>query len=705
LNNIRLQQKIRVKANGRFILTTVGRIIFNEALPPKLRFVNEIVGKSKLRNLVKECLRHYGESATIDLLDQIKNISFKYITKSGLSWGIDDIPHLYEKDQLIDRAAKQAEEISEQYGDGLLTESERYSKIIELWTTVKEKVTEICRGHLPKDGPVYSMIESGARGSWAQLTQVLGMKGLVTSPGGDIIELPVKGNFKKGFTVLEYFIATHGVRKGLSDTALRTSNAGYLTRRLVDVAQDIIVAEEDCGDKDGLLIVKEESEAMGESMLRRLTGRFLAADLKSKTGKILFKAGELITEELSEKIAKADITEVKIRSILTCRASRGVCLKCYGYDLAYNKPVKIGTAVGIIAAQSIGEPGTQLTMRTFHTGGVAGQEDITQGLPRVEEIFEGRPPKKRAFIADVAGLVKIETAARTIVNEGGEMVVSNPQTKIIKIYYQGPETEKYYFAEAAKQAVLESKENRRQAVKVLVEDGASVNKNTELFSIGKKVFKAKRAGQVRIEDKCLKVISQAEKVKEYIVPKGFGIWVKDDQKVKVGDQLTDGSLDLHQLFKLRGRLEAQKYIIKEIQYVYSSQGQPLNDKHIEIIARQMFSRVYVNDAGETDLLPGEIVEKAVFDQTNQKAKAAGKKIARGEELLLGITKSSLTTNSFLSAASFQETARVLIEAAVTGKVDYLEGLKENVIIGRPIPAGTGYRGRGEEDGAGDKSDT
>ncbi|MBI2459872.1 MAG: DNA-directed RNA polymerase subunit beta' [Parcubacteria group bacterium] len=699
LKNIKLQQKIRVIIDGKLIITTVGRVIFNEVLPPKLRFVNETVGNSKLKNLVKECLRHYGEQPTIDLLDDLKKSSFAYITKSGLSWGMDDIPHLYEKDELLAQASKQAEEISEQYRDGLLTDSERYSKVIELWTTVKEKVTEICRSTLPKDGPVYSMIESGARGSWVQLTQILGMKGLVTSPSGDIIELPVKGNFKQGFSVLEYFIATHGVRKGLSDTALRTSNAGYLTRRLVDVSQDIIVVKDDCGDKEGLLIIKKESEEMGESLLKRLTGRFLAADLKNKAGKVLIKAGELVTEELAEKIAKENIEEVKVRSVLTCKVHRGICAKCYGYDLAYNKTVKIGTAVGIIAAQSIGEPGTQLTMRTFHTGGVAGQEDITQGLPRVEEIFEVRPPKKKAFIADVAGKVRIETAQRTITNETGEMIVANPQAKILKIYYQSAESDKYYFAEAVKEAAAESNPpaggNKKQEIKILVKDGDEVVKKSELFAVGKKVFKARKAGLVKVEEKLIKVVSEVEKFKEYIVPKGFGIWVKDGDEVKIGDQLTEGSLDLHQLYQLRGKLEAQKYIIKEIQYVYSSQGQPLNDKHIEIISRQMFARVYVSDAGETELLPGEIVEKAIFDRTNEETKAQGKKIAKGEQLLLGITKSSLTTNSFLSAASFQETARVLIDAAVTGKVDHLEGLKENVIIGRPIPAGTGYRAKAD----------
>jgi len=695
LKQIKLQQPIKVKLNKKIIRTTVGRILFNEILPAKLQYVNEVVGKGKLKSLVKKCFRLYGEKRTIELLDQLKSRGFEYITQSGLSWGIEDLPELKVKEELVAEALKEAEAIQEQYNDGLLTESERYSKIIELWTNVKERITEVCRQGLPQDGPVYSMIESGARGSWAQLTQILGMKGLVTSPSGAIIELPVKGNFKKGFSVLEYFIATHGVRKGLSDTALRTSNAGYLTRRLVDVAQDVVVVQDDCGDKEGLLITKAESEEMSETIVKRMTGRYLASDLKNSRGKTVIKSGELITEEIAEKISKEEIKEAVIRSILNCKLNHGVCSKCYGYDLAYNKPVKLGTAVGIIAAQSIGEPGTQLTMRTFHTGGVAGQEDITQGLPRVEEIFESRSPKRRAFIADVAGRVKIETSQRTIASELGDMIVSNPQTKILRIYYQGTEVDKYYFAEAIKEAVLAGQtlakgKGKKKEIKILVKTGQEIARNVDLFSMGKKIFKVKRGGIVQLEDKLIKIAVTTEKFREYIIPKGFGIWVKDGDEVKIGDQLTEGSLDLQQLYKLRGKLDTQKYIIKEIQYVYSSQGQPLNDKHIELIARQMFSRVYIQDAGETDLLPGEIVEKAVFDRTNSEIKKQGKKIAQGEQLLLGITKSSLTTNSFLSAASFQETARVLIEAAVTGKVDHLEGLKENVIIGRPIPAGTGF---------------
>ncbi len=695
LNKIKLRQLIKVKINNKLgiIKTTAGKIIFNEILPDKLQYVNEVVGKSKIKNIIKECLRLYGEERTVDLLDQLKNKSFEYITKSGLSWSIKDLPDLKSKEDLINKAVEQAEEVQEQYNDGLLTNSERYSKIIELWTNVKERVMEICRNGLAHDSPLYSMIESGARGNWAQLTQILGMKGLVTSPSGEIIELPVKGNFKKGFSVLEYFIATHGVRKGLSDTALRTSNSGYLTRRLVDVAQEMVIVKDDCGDKEGLLITKNESDGMSESIIRRITGRYMATDLKNKQGKVLAKAGELITEEIINKISKEHIEEATVRSILSCKLNRGACSKCYGYDLAYNKPVKIGTAVGVIAAQSIGEPGTQLTMRTFHTGGVAGLDDITQGLPRVEEIFEARSPKRKAFIADIAGRIKIETAQRTIAGDSDEIIVSNSQSKILKIYFNGVESDKYFFSDTIREAVLEDQTSlkaKKKDVKILVKDGQEVGKNADLFSIGKKIVKAKRAGIIEMGNKLIKVAVAVEKFKEFIVPKSFGIWVKDGDMVKLGDQLTEGSFDLQQLYKLRGKLETQKYIIKEIQYVYSSQGQPLNDKHIEIIANQMFSKVYIHDGGDTELLPGGIVEKAIFDRVNSEIKKSNKKMAQGEQLLLGITKSSLTTDSFLSAVSFQETARVLIEAAVSGKVDRLEGLKENVIIGHPIPAGTGF---------------
>ena len=699
LERIALREKIGVIMPGKgMIETSIGRIIFNELLPEKLDFVNDVIGKPKVKALVKECFRLYGEERTVLLLDGIKNLTFDYITRSGLSWGMDDLPKFDRVEDLIKTAAKQAEEIQDYFEEGLLTDSERYSKVIEVWTKVKEEITSICTNELDKTGPVYSMIESGARGSWAQLTQILGMKGLVTSPSGKIIELPVKGNFKRGFDVLEYFIATHGVRKGLSDTALRTANAGYLTRRLVDVAQDVVIASEDCGTKEGVTMTKEESEEMGRPLIRRITGRFLCADLKNAAGKTLLKKGELVTEELADTFTKEDIPEATIRSVMRCELHRGACQTCYGFDLAYNKLVKIGTAVGIIAAQSIGEPGTQLTMRTFHTGGVADQDDITQGLPRVEEIFEARQPKRKAYIADVAGTVKITE----LKSEGG-----TSQGRLVTIAYDGEETDKYYFTEATMSASAKASADKaaktadsktaktprakKPKVEVLVAEGDKVKKDAPLFKAGEAVIKATRAGKVKLEEKYVKVIAPVEKIREYVVPRTFNIWVKDGSTVTVGDQLTDGSLDLQQLYELKGISAAQKYIVKEIQYVYSSQGQPLNDKHIETIARQMFSRVYIENPGETDFLVGEVVEKPVFDRANAQAKKDGKKIASGKQLLMGMTKASLSTNSFLSAASFQETAKVLIDAAITGKVDNLEGLKENVISGRPIPAGTGFK--------------
>lgn len=689
---IDLHELIRVRNGKEMLTTTIGRIIFNKILPDKIPYVNEVLGKNKIKSIIKDCLSLYGEDETVKFIDNLKNLSFKYITKSGLSWGFGDLPELPEKDKLIEAANNQVDQIREQFEEGLLTDSERYNKVIEVWTTTKEKIAEFCKEGLKQSLPVYSMIDSGARGSWAQPVQIIGMKGLVTSPSGAIIELPIKGNLKKGFSVLEYFIATHATRKGLSDTALRTANAGYLTRRLVDVAQDVIITEDDCGEKEGLLINRAEVEKDNDDFFRKILGRYLAKDLTDKKGKVLVEAGNLITEDVIKEIKNKDIEEAWIRSVLSCKLHKGVCAKCYGVDLAYNKEVKIGTTVGIIAAQSIGEPGTQLTMRTFHTGGVAGADDITQGLPRVEEIFENRTPKKKALMAEVEGKIKIEFGQRTIRDKDGkEILVDNPQEKILKIIYKGKASEKYYFKELINEIKSSGEKVAKKDLepKVKVEDGAKISKGSELYSVGNKSVKAKESGVVKISDKFVTISYEVDKIQEFTIPKGVMIWVKDGETVKPGDRLTEGSFDLKELYKLRGQLETQKYIIKEIQYVYSSQGQPLNDKHIEIIARQMFSRYMIKDSGDTTLLPGEVVEEEVLYQANKE----GKSKAKGEKLLLGITKTSLTTDSFLSAASFQETPRVLIEAALSGKVDYLEGLKENVIIGCLIPAGTGYKGK------------
>ncbi|MFA5644137.1 MAG: DNA-directed RNA polymerase subunit beta' [Patescibacteria group bacterium] len=689
---IKLHQVIRVRMKKEIIRTTVGRVIFNQILPEKLKYVNEVLGKSKIKILIKECLNIYGEETTVKFIDDLKNLSFDFITKSGLSWSFGDLPELPEKDKLIESANLQVDQIKEQFEEGLLTESERYSKVIETWTTTKEKIADICKESLKSSLPVYSMIDSGARGSWAQPVQIIGMKGLVTSPSGAIIELPVKGNLKKGFSVLEYFIATHATRKGLSDTALRTANAGYLTRRLVDVAQDVIVSEEDCKDKEGLFIDRAEVEKENDDFFRKITGRYLAKDLVDKKGKVLLPAGELLSEEVIKEIKNKDIESATIRSVLNCKLHKGICAKCYGLDLAYSKEVKLGTTVGIIAAQSIGEPGTQLTMRTFHTGGVASAEDITQGLPRVEEIFENRSPKKKALMSEVDGKIKVEFGQKIIKDkEGKEILVNNPQEKMLRIIYKGKDVDKYYFKEIINELKLSSTKHTKKELEpiIKVNNGDVVTKGTELYSVLDKTVKAVSAGVVKVGEKSIDILTEVDKIQEFTIPKGLMLWVKDGDSVKAGDRLTEGSFDLKELFRLRGRLETQKYIIREIQYVYSSQGQPLNDKHIEIIARQMFSRYLIRSTGETNLLPGETIEEEVLFQANKDFKDK----AKGERLLLGITKTSLTTDSFLSAASFQETPRVLIDAALSGKIDYLEGLKENVIIGCLIPAGTGYRGK------------
>ncbi|MFH1192669.1 MAG: DNA-directed RNA polymerase subunit beta' [bacterium] len=688
LGNIKLQEEIGVYNNKEELLyTTVGRILFNELLPEEIGFLNKTMDKKSLGQIVTNVISICGTERAVILLDALKDTGFKYLTFSGLSWAMSDTPYVEGKGKLIKDVEKQVEEVHEQYETGLLTFNERHSKIIELWSGAKDRIVVMCKKKLAESfiesqNPIYSMIESKARGTWGQLIQVIGMKGLVTNPGGRIIELPVKGNFKEGVDVLEYFISTHGARKGLSDTALRTANAGYLTRRLVDVAQDIIINEEDCNDTEGIVLTRKESEEMGENLEDRVWGRFLAEDaVDSKTGKVVIKTGEIIDEAKREIFKQLNLDQIKIRSVLTCKCVRGICRKCYGYDLGYNKVIKLGIAAGIVAAQSIGEPGTQLTMRTFHTGGVVGS-DITQGLPRVEEIFEVRPPKRKAFLSEVSGGVSIEEAKKTIEDKDGNIIMQGmPGQKIIRVRYNGIEEDCYDF-------------KAKDKIDIKVKDGEEVKKGDVLFSDDKeKKVLVKRKGMVKMEDNKIKVLVEAECVKEYIIPKGYVLYVKDGDVVEAGTQLTEGSLDLHQLYKMRGRLEAQRYIIREIQHVYSSQGQPLNDKHIEIIARQLFSKVIVEESGDTLCLPGEIMDITEVQKINQEMEEQGKIPAKVEELLLGMTKVSLSTKSFLSAASFQETSRVLINAAVSGKIDYLEGLKENVIIGRLIPTGTGFRGK------------
>ena len=689
IRKVKLKERIKVRfddlskfeeGTGPVVETCIGRILFNEILPEKLPFYNEAVTKKHLGQIIQFLLEFYGQEETSRILDRMKRLGFKYVTKSGYSLGMEDFGHIEEKAGLIKEGDDQAQLVASQYQEGLLTDKERHSKVLEIWTNIKERVVSYNKEALDKDGPVFAMIDSGARGSWGQLGQVIGMKGLVASPTGDIIELPVKGNFKEGFDVLEFFISSHGTRKGLSDTALRTANAGYLTRRLVDVAQDVVVREDDCGDKQGEFVTREQSEAMGKKISERVTGRYILTAIEGEDGKPLVKKGGLITQELAREIDKLPIEQVHVRSVLQCLLPKGVCIKCYGSDLSSHKASAQGMAAGIIAAQSIGEPGTQLTMRTFHLGGIAGGGDITQGLPRVEELFEARRPKRKAILTEVAGTVEIEDADGKIITSptGRKVFEGRRGQKIVRIHFEGIDE-------------MDFKIKKTDDLKV--EDGQKVKKGEVLFvsgGSGEKI-KAEYSGTVRKDGKKLILSYEGKHNKEYIVQIGYKLWVKDGDTVTKGQQMTEGSVDLQELFALRGRDAVQRYVLEEIQQIYSSQGQSLNDKHIEIIIKQMFSRVYIEESGDTDLLPGETVEKSQLLIANAEAKEAGKKEAVGRELFLGISKVALSTQSFLSAASFQETSKVLINAAITGKVDYLEGLKENVIIGRLIPVGTGYK--------------
>jgi DNA-directed RNA polymerase subunit beta' len=607
LGTVAVNAKVKLAYKGEIIETSVGRILVNDILPEDLRFVNEELVKKDLRTLMSRIMASAGQEEAARFADRVKDLGFQAVSKSGISWGMNDLMVPAEKEAIVAAAEEKVKEVKQQYNMGLLTNEERRNRVIEIWNQAKNEITDAVRAALDKEGPVYSMVYSKARGSESVVVQMTGMKGLMAGPTGETIELPVKSSFKEGFNVLEYFISTHGARKGMADTALRTATAGYLTRRLVDVAQDIIVYEENCGDVEGAYLFKGDSDAIGQSFASRVEGRVAIEDVKdTKTGEVLAKTGELISKAQAQEIENRNIEKVKIRSVVTCKSKRGVCQQCYGLDLGRNELVQLGQAVGVVAAQAIGEPGTQLTMRTFHIGGVAGS-DITQGLPRVEEIFEARQPKGEALIAEETGQVV------SIIKESSKVVV----------------------------------------VKIQAQDGS---------------------------------------VQEYQVSAGSTLRVKEGELVAKGTHLSEGHVDLRKLFAVMGQEELHRYIIREIQEIYASQGEGINDKHIEIIIRQMLSRIRVVDPGDTALLPGDIVERAQFVEANAEVAKAKGQLATGESLILGITKVALSTESFLSAASFMETARVLINAAVTGKEDRLRGLKENVIIGRLIPAGTGFRG-------------
>ena len=611
------------------IESTVGRFIFNEIIPQDLGFVNrdvegnelllEIdfhVGKKQLKKILEKVINTHGSTATAEVLDAVKAIGYKFSTRAAMTVSISDMTVPPQKPEMIQQAQDTVDKITKNYKRGLITEEERYKEVVETWKATDDALTEALLGGLDKYNNIFMMADSGARGSDKQIKQLAGMRGLMADTTGRTIELPIKSNFREGLDVLEYFMSAHGARKGLSDTALRTADSGYLTRRLVDVSQELIIHEVDCVEKGAEIpgmYVKAfmDGNEVIESLQDRITGRYLCENIVDKDGNILVKANHMVTPKRAEMIVNNGVDEngnplkkIKIRTILTCRSHNGVCAKCYGANMATGEPVQVGEAVGIIAAQSIGEPGTQLTMRTFHTGGVAG-DDITQGLPRVEELFEARKPKGLAIITEFAGTANINDTKKK-----REIIVTNRET------------------------------------------GES---------------------------------------KAYLIPYGSRIKVLDGAELEAGDELTEGSVNPHDILRIKGLRAVQDYMIQEVQRVYRLQGVEINDKHIEVIVRQMLKKIRVEEAGDSEFLPGTNVDRLEFEDVNEALVKEGKEPATGEQIILGITKASLATNSFLSAASFQETTKVLTEAAIKGKVDPLIGLKENVIIGKHIPAGTGMR--------------
>ncbi|MBO5925114.1 MAG: DNA-directed RNA polymerase subunit beta' [Clostridia bacterium] len=643
--NLDLEARVKIRFSGEYegetvsklIETTVGRVIYNDALPQDLHFVNRdsketfldleveaivakskhgAIGKKELSNIVDACFKYHGATETSIVLDNIKALGFKYSTVGALTTSIFDMTISPEKKVILEEAEKQLQTLEKQFKRGLLTDEERYEEVIKLWQQVADDVEKATISNFDEFNPIRMMADSGARGSARQIRQLSGMRGLMADPTGKTIELPVKASFREGLTVLEYFISSHGARKGLADTALRTASSGYLTRRLVDVSQDVIVREDDCGDTKGVWATEIVSDGVKvESLKDRVFGRYTLEDvINPATGEVIVAKDEMISEDQAKAIEDAGITKVHIRTVLSCKSKYGVCAKCYGRNLAGSGPVRLGEAIGVIAAQSIGEPGTQLTMRTFHSGGVATADDITQGLPRVEELFETRTPKRCAIVSDIAGTVSVAVGKRDL----KEVTVTSPDNKIVKVY--------------------------------------PIPFNAKLLN---------------------KIV--------------------DGYQIQPGEPLTHGSIWPQDLLRTKGVAGVEEYILCEVKNAYRSSGVDIADKHIEVIIKQMLRRVRIETQGDTDMLPGELVDIIKYDEENQRVLEAGGVPATAKRTLLPIRKAALASDSFLSAASFQETAKVLTEAAIKNKVDPLVGLKENVIIGKLIPAGTGmklYRGLG-----------
>jgi len=666
-----------LRSDGGRINTTAGRIIFNDALPPQFGFYNKIVDKASLRALVSECIRLLGNEGAAGVLDRLKELGFDYATKSGISIAMNDIEEPPGRFKLLKESDEKVSLIEDQFNRGLITEDEKYESTVQVWMEATDKVAEDMSRALDPYGSVYMMATSGAKGNISQISQMAGMRGLMTDPSGRIIDFPIKSSLRDGLTPMEYFISTHGARKGLADTALRTSDSGYLTRRLVDIAQDVIVTGIDCGTTEGVWISRETTDVSLPPFENRITG-YLAASkiIDPGTNEVIVDRNEEIDEDKVQQIIGAGITRVHVRSPLTCRSRFGICRNCYGRDLGKKQLVKLGTAAGVIAAQSIGEPGTQLTLRTFHTGGVVGI-DITTGLPRVEELFEARTPDGSAIISEIDGTVEVT-------HTDGESIV-----KIISSEFY---LDEYPMLPRAKLAVT---------------DGQSVDAGSILFSLPKKTPKktskklpavsdgeagqspslvARVAGQVVIEGDRVYVRYEEREEREYSVPHGTSLLVQSGDKVKAGDRLTRGPVVPHDILRVMGKYAVQQYLIDEIQKVYRTQGVTIHDKHIAVIVRQMLSNVRIISSGDTKLLPGELVGRFNYEDINAKVLAEGGEPATAQAALLGITRASLSKDSWLAAASFQETGRVLVDAAVKGKVDGLRGLKENVILGKLIPS-------------------
>ncbi len=661
--------------------TTLGRLEFNEILPDILPYKNSLMDRNALKDLTAELYRNLDNVETAAVLDKIKGLGFQYATVSGITIAINDIKVPDGKTDVLNRASQKVAGYEDDYLSGLISEDERYANTVEAWTQASDETEELVRESLNDYGGIAVMANSGTKGNISQIKQMAGMRGLMSNPKGRIIDLPIVSSFREGLTALEYFISTHGARKGLADTALRTADSGYLTRRLIDVAQEVIVLEEDCGTFDAYLVSKGQDDPLHSTLEQRLLGRMAADQLvHPETGEILVDRNQPMDENLSQAIVDAGITDVLVRSPLTCESHRGICRMCYGRLPATGMMVDEGQAVGIIAAQSIGEPGTQLTMRTFHTGGVAGL-DITSGLPRVEELFEARVPKGAAILADIDGTVTIE------VEEEGRR---------LRVYSREEFREDYALSDD---------------VNLLVDDGEYVEPGMILAGVTpalpgengatadepqpEEQIVANIGGRVEISPDRVSIIWEDVEEREHIIPVSAHILVKDGDEIKAGDALTNGPLNPHDILRIRGKDELQGYLVGEVQQVYKSQGVSIHDKHIEIILRQMLHRVQVESTGDSDFIPGQMVNRFEFQEKNANVLAEGGEPATAKPVLLGVTRASLLTDSFLSAASFQETTRVLTQAAVSGAQDWLLGLKENVIIGRLIPARVGIPGMDE----------